>query len=188
MITPRWMRALVVTSALTAASTAPAHADWLFTPFIGVAFAGDAEQNKVSYGFDVAWMSEDALGIEADFSHTPGFFDETAGGVLFDDNGVTTFGVNALVGIPFGQPPRAGRFSPYLTGGAGLIRQHATDPADLFGFSRNDFGVNVGTGAFAFFSEHIALRGDVRYFRSLEGAEDEKFNFWRATAGLTIRD
>ena len=48
-----------------------------------------------------------------------------------------------------------------------------------------------------FFSRHVGLRGDVRYFRKIQDSKSEAFNiddlqlgsfdFWRGTIGMTFR-
>jgi opacity protein-like surface antigen len=66
---------------------------------------------------------------------------------------------------------------------------------DLFDVSSTDWGFNLGAGAMFFVSDGFGLRGDVRYFRSLEDNEPDSeidialsdFRFWRATFGATFR-
>ncbi len=58
-----------------------------------------------------------------------------------------------------------------------------------------DWGFNVGAGVAGFFTDNIGLRGDVRYFRSLQDNEPDDefdvalsdFRFWRGRSGLTFR-
>ena len=60
--------------------------------------------------------------------------------------------------------------SPFVSGGAGLMRASVTSPGDLFDeVTRNDFALNVGGGLNGYFNDHVGLRGDIRYFRSLQG-------------------
>ena len=60
--------------------------------------------------------------------------------------------------------------------------------------------MDVGGGLNGYFNEHVGLRGDVRYFRSLQGDDDAdgiiidprlfdlgEFDFWRATVGVSFR-
>ena len=59
----------------------------------------------------------------------------------------------------------------------------------------NDWGVNVGGGLIGYFNDNVGLRGDIRYFRSLQDNEPgdaldlalSDFDFWRGSAGLTFR-
>ena len=84
--------------------------------------------------------------------------------------------------------------------GTGLMRASISSPGDLFDeVTRNDFALNVGGGLNGYFNEHVGLRGDLRYFRSLEGNDDDgliidprlfdlgEFDFWRASVGVTFR-
>ena len=46
-----------------------------------------------------------------------------------------------------------------------------------FKADNNDFGFDLGVGAIGFFNSHVGLRGDVRYFRSLQDpVEDNEFD------------
>ena len=61
--------------------------------------------------------------------------------------------------------------------------------------SSTDWGFNVGGGAMFFFTDKFGLRGDLRYFRSLEDVEPvddlniglADFRFWRGSIGVTFR-
>jgi hypothetical protein len=53
----------------------------------------------------------------------------------------------------------------------------------------------VGAGVSGFFTDNVGLRGDVRYFRSLQDDEPDdefdvslgSFKFWRGSLGVTFR-
>ena len=72
-----------------------------------------------------------------------------------------------------------------MTSGTGLFNDLST----------NDLGVNVGGGLNAQFNDKFGMRGDIRYFRSLQDNEADNdldlslgsFDFWRGTVGLTFR-
>ena len=202
------VRKFIITAALFiaafAATPAKASADWLFTPFIGVNWGGSASFNgdgfdfedefekRMTFGGSLGWMGEGPVGFEFDFGFSPNFFENTAGGddFAFGDSNVTTLMANVIVGAP------AGRVRPYASGGLGIIRSRIDDAEDFFDdVSTNDWGFNVGGGVNGFFSDRVGIRGDVRYFRSLQDneADDEfdlalgSFNFWRGTVGLVFR-
>ena len=62
---------------------------------------------------------------------------------------------------------------PYASGGIGLLRTNVSG-GDLFDdLSTNELGVNVGAGAHVFFSDNVGMRGDIRYFRSLQDDDDD---------------
>ena len=175
---------------------ASARADWLFTPNIGAGFGGDASgREHLSWGASIGWMGAGVLGWEADFAFTPEFFegddDDTD---LFDSSNVTTFMVNALVGVPVGGTTGGG-FRPYFSGGIGLLQSSVEDADSLFEVDNSEFGFNLGGGAMGFATDHVGFRGDVRYYRALSDPDEDNefdiaigdFDFWRATGGVTFR-
>src|SRR5687768_14533993 len=107
-----------------------ASADWLFTPFIGVNFDGNAVFSDVvgdleadfakraTYGASLAWMGAGVIGFEFDFAYTPKFFGdrESDEDLDFGDNNLTTFMANLIVGIPIGGQTGGG-IRPYASGG-----------------------------------------------------------------------
>ena len=76
------LRRLSVALLLLCASSTKAHADWLFSPFIGTSFGAETSflvfdegaGRKLTFGGSVALIGSGILGIEADVGHTPGFF------------------------------------------------------------------------------------------------------------------
>jgi len=206
------LRKAIITSTLALAVSigAPvkASADWLFTPYVGWNWGGtagfsdsfgdfeDQFERQVNYGASLAWMGAGILGFEVDFGYSPNFFEDTSGGDDFEwgDSNVTTLMANLTVGAPFGGQTGAG-IRPYASGGVGIIRTRIGDAGDLFNVSSNDWGVNVGAGVAGFFSDHVGLRGDVRYFRSLQDNDPDddldlalgSFRFWRGTVGVMFR-
>jgi opacity protein-like surface antigen len=194
--------ALVVAAAPTRAS-----ADWLFTPFIGANFGGNANfgdfddfddefERRVDMGASLGWMGAGIVGFELDFGWSPNFFENTSGtgNFEFGDSNVTTLMANLIVGAPIGGQRGPG-LRPYATAGVGLLRSNISGGDFFDDLNTNDFGLNVGAGVHGFFSDNVGLRGDVRYFRSLQDNEPDDefdlalsdFNFWRATIGLTFR-
>jgi opacity protein-like surface antigen len=194
---------------ITAAAPATAAADWLFTPFVGLNWGstvtfndalGDFEdefEKRATFGASLAWMGAGIAGFEIDFGYTPNFFESTEGDFDFDygDNNVTTLMLNLTLGAPIGGQGGMG-IRPYASGGVGLIRSRIADAEDFFDdVTSNDFGFNVGGGIAGFFTDNIGLRGDVRYFRSLQDNEPDDefdvalgdFSFWRGSVGITFR-
>ena len=197
------VRPHVVGAALAAAILVlpgSARADWLLTPFAGVAFGGDAPGEKFTWGGSVGWMGAGIFGFEADFGYSPEFFDTSDDLDDFDDLdlfdaelNITTFMGNVIVGIPVGGDD--GPIRPYATAGIGLMRTSVPGVDEFFeDVTSNDLGFNVGAGVMGFPSEHVGLRGDIRYFRNLSESESADFDFdiggfhfWRATGGVTFR-
>jgi opacity protein-like surface antigen len=207
-----YLRRILTTSSLvfvlTALAPAKASADWLFTPFIGMNFgsavtfndaAGDFNdefEKRVDFGASLAWMGGGIAGFELDFGYSPNFFESTEGDADFDygDNNLTTFMANLVIAAPIGGQSGMG-LRPYASGGVGIVRSKIGDAGDLFDVSSNDWGFNVGGGVTGFFADNIGLRGDIRYFRTLQDNEpDDEFDvalgslhFWRGSVGIVFR-
>jgi len=192
------------------AAPGKASADWLFTPFVGWNWGGTANlvdgvdfddefEQKAMFGASLGWMGAGVVGFEADFGYSPNFFEQTVGSGNFDfgDSNLTTLMGNLIIGVPIGGQRGPG-FRPYAVGGVGIIKSRIDGAEDLFEVDSTNWGFNVGAGAIFFFSDNVGVRGDVRYFRSLqdddiddlEGLFDiglANFRFWRGTAGVSIR-
>ena len=78
-----------------------------------------------------------------------------------------------------------------------LIENTGPAPSDLSP-SELTFTAKVRSGVAGFFTDNIGIRGDVRYFRSLEDIESDvedldldvslgDLRFWRGTVGVTFR-
>ena len=182
---------LVVASMLL--SAAPARADWLLTPFAGTTFGGDSDKEKFTYGGSLAYMGASVVGFEMDFGYTPTFFEPGNTIEFIDDSNVTSLMGNLVIGAPMGGS--GAQVRPYVVGGLGLLRTSVTSPDEFFDVSNNDFGFDLGGGIYVFFNDHVGIRGDARYFRSLRDPEPDNefdvavgnFDFWRATGGVTFR-
>ena len=88
---------------------------------------------------------------------------------------------------------------PYGTIGLGLLRSQVTGGVNgLVQTSNNDWGINAGAGVMGFLSDHVGLRGDLRYFRNFNdnsqisvpggvNIDFGAFHFWRASFGVVLR-
>ena len=187
--------AIVPALLLSALVSAPAAAQGL-TPFFGTTFGGETTENRYVYGAVLGFGS--GAGFDVDFGYAPNFFgdDDDPFGDLDGKLNITTLMFN----IRFGGGKPSG-VSPFVSGGAGLMRASISSPGDLFDeVTRNDFALNVGGGLNGYFNEHVGLRGDIRYFRSLQGDDGAdgiiidprlfdlgEFDFWRASVGVSFR-
>jgi opacity protein-like surface antigen len=205
------LRKLAIASALVltvfAATPAKASADWLFTPFVGLNWGGTASfsdaadfedefEQKGNFGASLAYMGGGIAGFEIDFGYSPNFFQNTTGNGDFEfgDSNVTTLMANLTVGAPIGGQSGIG-IRPYASGGVGIIKSRVDDAEQFFNVDSTDWGFNVGAGLAGFFTDNIGLRGDLRYFRSLQDNEPDDefdvalsdFRFWRGTVGVTFR-
>lgn len=205
-------RKFVITVSLVALSSIglprAASADWLFTPFIGTAFNAGADfgdtfdepgefERRFTYGASLGYMGAGIAGFEFDFGYSPNFFETLIvddGDFTFaDDSNVTTLMFNIILGAPIGGQSGPG-IRPYAVGGLGLIRTQVTEAGLFFeDLDSNDWGFNLGAGLHGFITDNFGIRGDVRYFRSFAGEDDEDlftlsdFDFWRASVGVTFR-
>ena len=208
-----YLRRAALVAVFVAAAAAPARADWLLTPYLGVVFGGGANafvlndlddefEQRITLGGSVGFMRKGIFGLEVDYSVAPNFFQFTGGTGNFDildlNSSVQTLMGNVVISRS------SGAFQPYLAAGVGTIRVTLNSASDVLGdLTSNDTGYNVGGGAHVLFTDHFGLRGDVRYFRGLEPLDDEDpstddtffdqqftkedFQFWRATLGVTFR-
>ncbi len=182
---------LLVGATVLLLAPATARADWIVTPFVGTDFSSDATtDHRVPFGVGFGYMGGGIVGFETQISYINQFFGSSN---LIGSNNVFSWMGNVIVGAPIGGYTQV---RPYATGGVGLLRSRIGGNAgDLFDIRSNDFGMNVGGGVMGFFSPNVGLRGDVRYFRSLNGTANANgfgvdfgtFHFWQATAGVTFK-
>ena len=193
-------RRLAVALLLLGIPPATARADWLITPFLGTSFARDTNLlvfeegagRKLTLGASVALLTDGILGLEADVSHTPGFFEGNDPLGLVLTSRVTTVSGNVIVAAPLALTRESLR--PYLVGGLGLMQARSKHAAGLFPVEQDLLGLGVGAGAIGFVTERTGLRFDVRHIKAISGTDGpfarpgvSRLSFWRATAGLTIR-
>lgn len=167
-----------------------ARAEGYISPFAGVHFGNDQLEKKMVYGANAGWMGAGVIGAELDFGWAPDAFGESV------DNHVLDLMGNLIVGIPVGGTSGPG-IRPYVTGGLGMIQTViGSGISGVDDYDKKDFGFNLGAGAMGFFSDHVGLRGDVRYFRTINNNDSSLddvdfdlggFDFWRASVGLVIR-
>jgi hypothetical protein len=178
---------------------AGARADWLITPFLGGSFAPETTLlifergagRKMTLGGSVALLTDGLFGVEADFGHTPGFFegDDPRGLVL--TSRVTTLTANLIVAAPLALTRESLR--PYFAGGVGLIQARSKHAGGLFPVDGNFSGLDIGGGAVGLLTPRTGLRFDLRHFKAISGEDGpfprpgvSRLSFWRATVGLVI--
>jgi hypothetical protein len=185
-------------------TAAPAQAQWVVTPYLGINLAGDAEFRRGGPGVSVAYFGG-RLGFELDVERYNHFFkDEDVAHLVANNCGVgpagepcTDLNTDAIgfmgnIVAPI-RITGAENWRPYATAGLGVIRSWVTDPSNkVVDTDQNDFAFNVGGGVMYSLNNRVGLRGDVRYFRALvaedkrEGFYFKDYGFLRATFGLTI--
>ena len=166
-----------------------ARADGYVAPWAGVQFGQSVGDGRGAFGVTAGGMSGGIFGAEVDFGYSPSFFGSDND---FGHNTVIDLMGNLIVGVPVGSRHGAS-VRPYLTAGLGLIRTQI-DGGTLFNVSssNNRLGWDAGGGVMGFFSEHVGLRGDLRFLEYTGGnvvnnVDLGRLNFWRASMGVVIR-
>ena len=184
---------LVVLFSMGAVNTA--RAQGFVSPFIGYDFGGVAgcqgvlncEDKHTNWGVAFGAVGS-IVGFEEEFAYANDFFGSSAN----QSSTVITLMSNFMIA------PRIGPVQPYVLGGAGLIRTtlNVTGATD-----QNQIGWDVGGGLTGYFSQHVGIRGDIRYFHSFQvldllnlptlppglGIGNTKLDFGRASIGVVFK-
>jgi hypothetical protein len=148
------------------------------TGHVGAISGGDISSARATLGASVAVNEDNGWGAEIDFGHTA---DALSGQQILD---VTNYMVNAIWIRP------AGMVRPFGIGGVGILQVNGCDSPCNVPARTNDFGMNVGGGAFLMLSDVAGFRADARYvFSSADHADlhrPDNFNYWRVTVGATF--
>jgi hypothetical protein len=187
--------AIVAATVAIVYAPARAHADGYVSPFIGVNAENNSGTGRANFGVNAGGMGAGIIGGELDFGYSPSFFGNQG---TYGSNYVMDLMGNVIVGVPIGGTHGAG-VRPYGTIGIGLLRSQVTGGRNgLVQTSNNDVGLNAGAGVMGFLSEHVGLRGDLRYFRNFNdnsqisvpggvNIDFGSFHFWRASFGVVLR-
>ena len=183
---------LVWAAIAVVAAPVQVRADGYVTPWIGGNALTDTDEGRRALGVTSGYMGAGIFGFEFDFGYAPDLFGPTDG--LVKTTAITMMG-DAILGVPIGGTHGAG-IRPFVSGGVGLLRtaRESVTFADV-SRSNNDFCYDLGGGMMGFFGDHIGLRGDVRYFRTLEDTilgssfdfSPGRLRFWRVSGGVTFR-
>lgn len=183
-------RLLVLAVALLNWTAAPARAQGFISPFAGFNFGGDSaacaslrncEEKRLNLGASLG-TTHGIFGFEEDIAYAREFFGKTPGG----NNAVLTVMSSLMLVVP------AGPVQPYALIGLGLIRPHAQLDATSLAVDKNVLGYDIGGGLNIFLGHTVGVRGDVRHLHTLQDVtlglfSNDQLNFWRASAGLTLR-
>jgi hypothetical protein len=181
---------VAIALALMSSTAVPARADGFITPFLGFGFSGDSatcrsltdcEERRNQWGVSIG-TTNGIFGFEEDIAYAPDFFGRTPGG----DNAMLTMMSNVMLIVP------AGPIQPYALVGVGLMRPHVKFDALSLALNRNAFGYDIGGGVNIFFGRNVGVRGDLRRLKTFEDVtlgvfSTDKINFWRGSAGVTLR-
>jgi hypothetical protein len=168
-------------------TSAPARADGFLTPFIGDNFGGNSSNcagltncspRRTNYGVSVGTLGT-SVGFEEDLSYARDFF-----GVGI---GAETSVFSAMSNMLFSGT--GGRTQAYVVSGVGLVR--ASVSLNRTSVKSNVIGYDLGGGVNSFFTTHVGIRGDIRYFQTLQNVDvlllSGKLGFWRASVGLALK-
>jgi opacity protein-like surface antigen len=189
------LKALIVTAAVAlVAAPIPARAEGYVTPWVGTNWGSSINNGRAAFGINAGGMGAGIVGGEVNFGYSPSFFGTNND---FGHNTVIDLMGNIIVGVPIGGTYGKG-FRPFLTGGLGLLRTQI-DGGTLarVSSSNNQFAWNLGGGAMGYFSDHVGIRGDLRYTRGFEDLNTgntvidldgkNQLHFWRLSAGVVLR-
>jgi opacity protein-like surface antigen len=160
----------VLAALMLVAGARPADAQGFVSPFVGYNFGGDAgcpqitdcKDKRVNYG--VAFGALGGLvGFEAEVARTNDFL----GASSTQSTNVLTFMGNFMLA------PKFGPIQPYALGGIGLMRTSIESAGQ--DDDENQIAWDAGGGLIAFFSSHVGVRGDVRYFHAFEVLDFSSF-------------
>ena len=182
----------VLAVVILASGARHAEAQGFISPFLGYNFGGDAgcpeitdcEDKHANYGVAFGAIGS-VVGFEAEIGHTSDFFGDTPR----QSTSVFTFMANFMLA------PKFGPIQPYGLAGVGLVRTSVESAGA--NEDDNQVGWDAGGGLIIFFSKHVGVRGDVRYFHAFEVIDfsrlpnlpfrDEKLNFGRISGALVFK-
>jgi opacity protein-like surface antigen len=167
----------ILAALILVGSARQAQAQGFISPFVGYNFGGDAgcpaitncDDKRVNWGVGFGALGS-IVGFEAEIAHTSDFFGTTP----YQSTSVLTFMGNFMVA------PKIGPIQPYGLGGIGLLRS-AVESAGQ-NSDQNQIAWDVGGGLIGFFSAHVGVRGDIRYFHSFQVIDFSRF------PNLPVRD
>jgi hypothetical protein len=192
-------RTLTLAIGLLLASITPARAEFFFTPFAAVKFAGDAaivdldsgaSNAKFSLGGMAGVLGDGMFGVEADVAYVPRFFERSTGTLIARSHVLTMMG-NVILAMPRSLTGYSLR--PFVSGGAGLMHVNIDDVFAVVPVDVNLFGIDIGGGAIGPLSNALDVRFELRWFKSVTSGHERTLRpgppltFWRAAVGLTIR-
>lgn len=189
-------RLAIVLSALGLLGLArDAAAQGFINPFIGATLSSPSPKgghSKAGFGVALGGIGK-IVGGETEIAYYPEVIDTTANNL--GKSRVITFSGNTLIG------PMIGPVKVYAALGAGSLNLNVTSLSSVVipnptNISSNYFTFNVGGGVMGFFSSHLGVRGDLRYYRAFgfkledlqtTGLALDRFDFWRAGFGLVAK-
>jgi len=161
----------------TFSSEPPDTEGFTITPFIGLGFAGDYEDNPTAFGVAGGYGITDRVSVEGDLYFAP---DGQQGEIQAFDTSIWSVSANVLYHFT------GENLTPYVAGGLGVM--NASTNVEELGLAGDDtstnFAWNWGGGIKSALSDRFGLRADLRFFNGDDLAPDH----WRLFGGVTIRN
>jgi opacity protein-like surface antigen len=165
-----------------------AQAKGYINPWTGVVFGNDAAASGFhTLGVSFGDAGHGLVGTETNVGFSSGFFGTGVENYVLDFMGGVT------VGPTFFTKTAKRDIRPYGVAEVGTIRTSISSDTGP-GLARNNIGFSIGGGAQIEVSDIVAVRGDVRYLRSLKSdaavnslnVNLADFHYWRAAIGVLI--
>jgi hypothetical protein len=179
---------------------APARAQWVITPYLGINLAGDAEFRRGGPGISGGRVGN-RLGFEFDVQRYHHFFKDSrielvpnncAPGVRATCIDLNTDAWSFMGNVLAPIRSKGAKWRPYGTAGIGVIQAWVEGPGDQYDVEQDNFALSVGGGVLYSLKGRAGVRGDIRYFRAFvaedkrEGGYFRDYGFLRATLGVTV--
>ena len=190
------MKTLIACAALVIVSaTHDAAAQGFVSPFVDTTLSSPSatgSSSKAGFGMSFGNIGK-IVGFETEIGYQPEVIDNSANALA--KSRVFIFSGDVLVG------PTIGRIKAYGAVGGGNLNLNVSRVSTLVipdpeSISNNYFTFNVGGGVMGFFTDHLGVRGDLRYFRAYGfkiddlqnvGLALDRFDFWRAGIGFVAK-
>jgi hypothetical protein len=187
--------ALILCPLLLVCLSREAAAQGFINPFVGTTLtspSGRGSNSKAGFGVALGGVGN-IVGFETEVAYYPEVLENDENALA--KNKVITYSGNTLIG------PTIGPVKIYGAFGVGGLYLDATSIANVLlpnpeSFSKNYFTGNAGGGVMGFFTSHLGVRADLRYYRAFglkldeletAGLTFDKFEFWRANVGLVVK-
>jgi len=160
----------ILTTVILVGTVRQADAQGFISPFVGYNYGGDAgcpqitdcKDKNVNYGVAFGVIGG-LVGFEGEVARTNDFFGASSN----QSTSVLTFLGNFMLA------PKFGPIQPYGVAGLGLMRTSVESAGQ--NEDENQLAWDAGGGLIAFFSSHIGVRGDARYFHTVQALDFSKF-------------
>jgi hypothetical protein len=169
-------------------------------PFFGATLGGGTTfvdlENSSGKSHPVVGLSAamlgDILGVEVDFGHSPGFF-QNGNKHLVLKSRVTTLTGNVVLSLP----RRLSEYTlrPYVVAGGGILRAQIDDYFGVLQVADVLAVTDFGGGVTGFLTNRVGLCWELRHFGTIGRKPEnagvsfgaEQLSFWRATMALALR-